>query len=261
MHPLAAVVVAATLLADTSAVTPGRPFRLGVKLTAPEGWHLYWSNPGESGLPTKATLVPPPDTAVRPWIWPMPKRFLSPGDLTSYGYERELLLWCPAGVGPESRAGSYTFRAEVSWMACREVCVTGKASLALVLPAGAARPVNQELFESWKDSAPVDAADSLSPASANWTPRGRSGLLTLKLRWSGRAGRVAWVAPADPRFRVDDVTAGDGGPIGRVTLRLRPQPGTNPDVAEVPLVVAYTDQRGAPRGLTVRIRTRRQEER
>src|SRR5258707_1292635 len=41
------------LLADRAAIRPGEAFTLAVHLTVEPGWHIYWDNPGDSGLPTK----------------------------------------------------------------------------------------------------------------------------------------------------------------------------------------------------------------
>ena len=43
--------VQAELLSDVSAIQPGKPFWLGVHLTVDPGWHVYWKNPGDAGLP------------------------------------------------------------------------------------------------------------------------------------------------------------------------------------------------------------------
>jgi len=45
--------VQARLVADTTAVVPGKPFEAGVLLEMAEGWHVYWENPGDAGIPTR----------------------------------------------------------------------------------------------------------------------------------------------------------------------------------------------------------------
>ena len=51
--------VGATLVADVTAVQPGKPFRVGVLLRMAPEWHTYWRNPGDSGLPTKIAWTLP----------------------------------------------------------------------------------------------------------------------------------------------------------------------------------------------------------
>src|SRR5437867_4446565 len=45
--------VKATLLADTSAIIPGKPFTAGMLLRMAPGWHTYWKFSGDAGLPTE----------------------------------------------------------------------------------------------------------------------------------------------------------------------------------------------------------------
>src|SRR5260370_7885593 len=44
--------VKASLVAETQNIVAGQPLRLALRQQIEPGWHTYWSNPGESGLPT-----------------------------------------------------------------------------------------------------------------------------------------------------------------------------------------------------------------
>ncbi len=44
--------VKAALVADTSAVAPGKSFTVGLLLRMAPGWHTYWKFSGDAGLPT-----------------------------------------------------------------------------------------------------------------------------------------------------------------------------------------------------------------
>ena len=48
--------VKASLLADTGAVAPGKPFTVGLRLKMAPRWHTYWENSGDAGLPTTKNL-------------------------------------------------------------------------------------------------------------------------------------------------------------------------------------------------------------
>ncbi|WP_397572673.1 hypothetical protein [Silanimonas sp.] len=41
------------LVADHAAVAPGQSFKAGLRIVHDKGWHTYWANPGDSGLPTR----------------------------------------------------------------------------------------------------------------------------------------------------------------------------------------------------------------
>ena len=41
----------ASLVSDVDSVAPGRAFRVGLRLQLATGWHTYWQNPGDAGVP------------------------------------------------------------------------------------------------------------------------------------------------------------------------------------------------------------------
>ena len=45
--------VAVSLIAETRSIVPGRSFHVALRQQIEAGWHTYWLNPGDSGLPTK----------------------------------------------------------------------------------------------------------------------------------------------------------------------------------------------------------------
>jgi DsbC/DsbD-like thiol-disulfide interchange protein len=45
-----------TLISETNAVEPGRPFRLGLHFKLVKGWHIYWVNPGDAGEAWRAMI-------------------------------------------------------------------------------------------------------------------------------------------------------------------------------------------------------------
>ncbi len=126
----------ASLLSEADAVRPGQPLTVGIRLQMEKGWHTYWRNPGDSGLPTRARWELPAGFAAGEIQWPYPSRFTS-GPLVNYGYEGEVLLpveiQVPASV-PESPA---RIAARVDWLECQEACLPGRADLSLTLPVRA----------------------------------------------------------------------------------------------------------------------------
>ena len=51
--------VQAELVSEVDSIQPGQPFWLGLHLKMEPGWHTYWKNPGDSGLPTRLTWKMP----------------------------------------------------------------------------------------------------------------------------------------------------------------------------------------------------------
>jgi len=65
-----------TLVSDTDATAPGTPYRVGLRLRLAPGWHTYWKNPGDAGIPPELEFsLAPGVTAGRS---PGPRRRGSP---------------------------------------------------------------------------------------------------------------------------------------------------------------------------------------
>ena len=77
--------VEARLVADATAVRPGQTFTIGVELKMKPGWHVYWKNPGDAGLPVSAELSGPEGFRFGEVQWPVPIEFVQPGDVVGYG--------------------------------------------------------------------------------------------------------------------------------------------------------------------------------
>lgn len=156
--------VVASLVADRSAIRPGEPWRIGLKLDHDPGWHTYWRNPGDSGLPTLFEPGGPEAATFGPIVWPMPER-LAIGPLANYGYEGEVTLarevMLPVGW---QGSGPVRFEVHAQWLVCREVCIPGEARLALDL---ALAPADAGATPAWSlERAGFDAAAARAPDPA-----------------------------------------------------------------------------------------------
>ena len=127
--------VRAELLSELARITPGRAFTAAVRLRMDEGWHTYWKNPGDSGMPTRVAWKLPAGFKAGELRWPTPLRFGSSRSV-SYGYEGEAVLLAelepPPGLAP---GAAVPLSAKVKWLECRDVCVPGESDLTLTLTA------------------------------------------------------------------------------------------------------------------------------
>ncbi len=139
--------VKATLIADTSAVVPGKPFRVGLYLRMLPGWHTYWQYPGDVGLPIAIKWKLPSGFHVGAFQWPIPKRITLTGDVVDYGYEGETLLIAEVQPPAHFNAKEVVLRGDAAWLVCAKICVPGEANLSLTLPVESdALPANAEIF-------------------------------------------------------------------------------------------------------------------
>jgi len=128
--------VRASLVSEADAAQPGRPLLVGFRLEMEPGWHTYWRNPGDSGLPTKVRWELPEGLSAGELQWPRPIRFAT-GPLVSYGYERDVLHPVRIRVPSSLQGGEVRLVARLTWLECRDVCLPGKADLELTLPVRA----------------------------------------------------------------------------------------------------------------------------
>jgi thiol:disulfide interchange protein len=132
--------VKATLIAETPAAAPGTTLWTALHLEIEPGWHVYWRNPGDAGLPTTIDWKLPPGFAAGPIEWPTPRRFVS-GNSGNYGYADNVDLLVPIAVPQDAAIGQKAaLTAEASWLVCAEICIPGGATLALDLPIAARTP-------------------------------------------------------------------------------------------------------------------------
>src|SRR5271157_634606 len=133
--------VEARLVAEKTSTRPGSGISIAVLLSIDEGWHVYWKNPGDSGLPTTIDWDLPPGFRAGPIQWPVPERFVSEG-LVTYGYTGQVVLMTE--VTPPERLQAVTLlkvHARAGWLACRLECTPGSAELDLSLPVKSVTPL------------------------------------------------------------------------------------------------------------------------
>lgn len=127
---------------ESSTVVPGQELKTAVKMTLRPGWHAYWINPGEAGMPTSATWTLPQgwDCGELQHLWPV--RFKT-GELHGLGHVGE--VWYPVTVRvPADFSGRASLRGALKWLACNDdACVPGQAELSLELVSGVPQPSSE----------------------------------------------------------------------------------------------------------------------
>lgn len=157
--------VTPSLVADTTAIAPGKPFTAGVVLKMAAGWHTYWQFSGDSGAPTKIDWELPAGFVAGPIQWPIPTAHPSEGDQLTYIYEGEVMLMVEITPPAELPPGEVALKAKLRWLVCAETCIPGDGEVALTLPSGAPAPANAELFSKWRAQLPKT---SDAPFAAKW---------------------------------------------------------------------------------------------
>jgi len=186
----------AALVSETDAVQPGQPLTVGIRLQMEKGWHTYWRNPGDSGLPTRVKWELPAGFEAGEIQWPYPIRFRT-GPLVNYGYEHDVLLPVEIRVPAAVPGSQARIAARVDWLECQEACLPGRAELSVTLPVRPMASPGAEaarFAEARRRLPRRDPAWGLSVSSV-------AGSLSLVVRPPrGTELREAYFYPAAPRL-------------------------------------------------------------
>lgn len=127
----------AELIADQTSVAPGDTFYVGLKMTMDPGWHIYWRNAGDAGLPPQLILKEGTniaEDAVGSFLWPLPKLLpVAPGEIMDYGYDDQVVFAFPVTV-PADASGEIRIVAVADYLICESICIPETADVALALP-------------------------------------------------------------------------------------------------------------------------------
>jgi thiol:disulfide interchange protein DsbD len=116
------------LLVLQQGLNRGESADAGIYFKLEPGWHVYWKNPGDAGLPPHVKWTLPEGITAGPLQFPAPKR-LPLGPLMDFGYEDEVLFPLTMEVAKTAKPGPAVLHAKVDWLVCQASCIPGKAEL------------------------------------------------------------------------------------------------------------------------------------
>ncbi|HMA40244.1 MAG TPA: protein-disulfide reductase DsbD domain-containing protein [Gemmatimonadales bacterium] len=133
--------VGVSLVPDVVTLRAGASFRVAARLDIPDGWHLGWVNPGQSGLPTTLSWTLPATIEAGAVTWSVPQRDDAAG-VVSHIYRGVAAALQTLRVAPGAAHGSVTLLARLQWGICREICVPQSREVRLIFPVttGAMEP-------------------------------------------------------------------------------------------------------------------------
>lgn len=252
--------VRAALITETRSVREGTPLRVALRLVVAPGWHIYWTNPGESGLPTTVEWRLPSGFRVGDLQWPFPERREVEG-LTVHAYGGEVIV--VGIVHPPARIPVNTtvdIVARVRVGVCREVCIAQDLEVDASLPTseGAPRPDSR-----WSGMFHA-AMPRMSRPLPGWLVEARSGngeiLLRVAPRGSSRVpeGPITFF-PEEQGMVAVATTPAPLDPGQPLVLRLRDvrtHAGTPRRLRGVLVARSAWDRGGSIRGLVVDVTVR-----
>jgi DsbC/DsbD-like thiol-disulfide interchange protein len=155
----------------------------GIAFQIQPGWHTYWRNPGDSGVPPRFDFSKSENIEAVTILWPAPTKFADGAGGTSLGYQKQVVL--PLRIVAKNADRPVTLRAEINYAVCEKLCIPVEASAELAFASVA----------STEDSALSAALDTVPKPATIGDPN------PLTIRDVKRDGKTVLVDVAAPDSR------------------------------------------------------------
>ncbi len=128
-------VIETRLISNFSTTNGQQPITLAWKFKLQPHWHIYWKNPGDSGLPPELKpIINSKSTSPLPMVFPVPKVISIP-PITNYGYEDAVTFTTNYSLSSNAQ-GPQTLAFKAEFLYCKDICLPGSATLELPLNVG-----------------------------------------------------------------------------------------------------------------------------
>jgi len=207
-------------------------YHAALDLDLPKGWHTYWVNPGDAGIPPLFDVAKSVNLGDFAVSYPAPLRF-SDGTSTSMIYEGRLVL--PIRAVPARPNAPVDLSVRVLYGLCDEVCLPIESDISVhLVPDAAVDQPSADVVKTAEARVPLRVDDDrLTIDNVQFDPATGKGKLTVSVADDGRlvdlfaTGPTRWfVAPPMPvgtvggRRQFTVVLEGPAGSKGIADLEL-----------------------------------------
>lgn len=141
------------LVAESETPAAGARTTLAIVATPEKGWHGYWKNGGDAGLPTEAHWTLPGGVQAGDLRYPVPGRLKIAG-LMNYVYERPFTLLVDLSVpAAMAKGAALPITVKLDYLVCTDtICVPESQTLStkLTVGDGAVAPSTRAEFDRWR---------------------------------------------------------------------------------------------------------------
>ncbi|HVJ03854.1 MAG TPA: thioredoxin family protein [Sphingomonas sp.] len=181
------------LVAETERPAPGSDVTLAFASIPEPGWHAYWQNPGDAGLPARAAWTLPAGMTAGPLRYPVPQRLVIAG-LMNFVFEGPFAQLVELRVPADAAPGqALPVRVRLDYLVCTDkICVPERAELAtqLVVGDGSIPADRRARFDGWRAALP-------KPLNVDARFQVENGRIRLAVPFpAGEISGDAWFFPA-----------------------------------------------------------------
>ena len=115
-------------------------FEAALEIKLDNGWHTYWKNAGDSGLPPRFDWSKSENIKVVDVSWPAPKRFKE-GEFTTFGYADHVTFPLKVNLQAPETETSLHLKADI--LVCKDICIPKQFEITLSLPGGRGSQSNE----------------------------------------------------------------------------------------------------------------------
>jgi len=169
------------LVPEKTTIAPGEEILIGIAHTIAPHWHVYWLNPGDSGLPVRTKWALPEGFVIEDLKWPIPDKIYE-GELANYGYYGQITLLQTLRAPQTLPAGVVELPVKITVLVCKDICIPESAELTLRLnDSQAPAQDNSALIKAAQAKLPTKISGDFSFSRAD-TKNEKRFALTLALK-------------------------------------------------------------------------------
>ena len=151
--------------------SPGKTVWVAFQQELATGWHVYWENPGDSGLPLDIRWTLPEGVSAGDVVYPIPER-IPVGPLANYGHHDAPVFLVPLKINQEFEPGEYQLEAAATWLICEEICVPEEGHFAFTLHVADEYKIDPTSISLFKEARRALASSFPGDAVFQQTPDG-----------------------------------------------------------------------------------------
>lgn len=246
--------VKANIIAFNKEMKPGEEYQIAVHFKIEPGWHIYWKNPGDSGLPTQVNYTLLDGYELKETYYPTPKSFVREGNILDYGYEDELLLISDMKTTPELSDNQMEIKGLARWVVCKEVCIPGSQELTLNYPVkDDSNILDASILNKWKSRVPEQiSADKLPftyEVNKQFEENGRLKSVTIVIENNGQIQDLNLFPDTDRSIYLKDISFEKHDKIYRYSFTPVIMNNNKKDIDNLRVVLSYAGANGKTKAI------------